>query len=55
MNIFEEANDLLGNFIFNHLDSYHQLRNYDYGIKTGVIFLRFLNIHLTESFPLNSY
>ena len=33
MNIFEEANDLLDNFIFNHLHSYHQLRNYDYGIE----------------------
>ena len=33
MNIFEEANDLLDNFIINHLDSYHQLRNYDYGIE----------------------
>ena len=32
MNIFEEANDLLDNFILNHLDSYHQYRNYDYGI-----------------------
>ena len=33
MNIFEEANDVLDNFIFNHLGSYHQLRNYDYGIE----------------------
>ena len=33
MNIFEEANDLLDNFIFNHLHSYHHLRNYDYGIE----------------------
>ena len=33
MNIFDEANDLLDNFIFNHLNSYHLLRNYDYGIK----------------------
>ncbi len=33
MNIFEEANDLLDNFILNHLVSYHKLRNYDYGIK----------------------
>ena len=33
MNIFDEANDLLDNFIFNHLHSYHQLRNYDYGIE----------------------
>tara|TARA_B100000700_G_scaffold323661_1_gene427888 strand:+ start:1387 stop:1734 length:348 start_codon:yes stop_codon:yes gene_type:complete len=32
MNIFEEANNLLDNFITNHLDSYHQLRNYDYGV-----------------------
>ena len=33
MNIFDKANDLLDNFIFNHLNSYHQLRNYDYGIE----------------------
>ena len=33
MNIFEEANDLLDNFIVNNLVSYHQLRNYDYGVK----------------------
>ncbi len=33
MNIFEEANDVLDNFIINHLVSYHQLRNYDYGIN----------------------
>ena len=33
MNIFDEANDLLDNFILNHLHSYHQLRNYDYGIE----------------------
>ena len=33
MNIFDEANDLLDNFIENHLVSYHQLRNYDYGIE----------------------
>ncbi len=33
MNIFEEANNVLDNFIINHLDSYHLLRNYDYGIK----------------------
>ena len=31
MNIFDEANHVLDDFIFNHLDSYHQLRNYDYG------------------------
>ena len=31
--IFKEANDLLDNFIFNHLNSYYQLRNYDYGIE----------------------
>ncbi len=33
MNIFEEANDVLDNFIHNHLFLYHQLRNYDYGVK----------------------
>ncbi len=33
MNIFEEANEVLDNFITNHLVSYHQLRNYDYGVK----------------------
>ena len=33
MNIFEEAKDVLDNFIINNLDSYHQQRNYDYGIK----------------------
>ena len=33
MNIFEEANNVLDNFIFNHLFSYHQLRNHDYGIN----------------------
>ncbi|WP_269606340.1 FAD-binding domain-containing protein [Prochlorococcus marinus] len=33
MNIFEEANDVLDTFIINHLISYHQLRNYDFGIK----------------------
>ena len=33
MNIFEEANDVLDNFIINNLVSYHQLRNYDYGIE----------------------
>ena len=33
MNIFEEANGILDNFITNQLCSYHQLRNYDYGIK----------------------
>ena len=33
MNIFEEANSVLDNFINNNLFSYHYLRNYDYGIK----------------------
>ena len=33
MNIFQEANDVLDNFIINHLASYHQLRNYDYGVE----------------------
>ena len=33
MNIFEEANNILDKFIINNLTSYHQLRNYDYGIK----------------------
>ena len=33
MNIFEEANDVLENFIINHLFLYHKLRNYDYGIE----------------------
>ena len=33
MSIFKEANDLLDKFISNHLVSYHQLRNYDYGIE----------------------
>ena len=33
MNIFEEANYVLDNFIINHLGSYHQLRNYDYGVE----------------------
>ncbi len=33
MNIFKVANDVLDNFIFNHLVSYHRLRNYDYGIN----------------------
>ena len=33
MNIFEEANDVLDKFISNHLVSYHQFRNYDYGIE----------------------
>ncbi len=31
MNVFKEANNKLENFIQNHLDSYHLLRNYDYG------------------------
>ncbi len=33
MNVFKEANYLLDNFIINHLDSYHQQRNYDYGVE----------------------
>ncbi len=33
MNIFEEANNVLDDFIENNLVSYHQLRNYDYGIE----------------------
>ena len=33
MNIFDKANDELDNFINNHLDSYHRLRNYDFGIN----------------------
>ena len=33
MNIFEEANSVLDKFIINHLSTYHQLRNYDYGIE----------------------
>ena len=33
MNIFEKANDELENFIDNHLNSYHRLRNFDFGIK----------------------
>tara|TARA_B100000945_G_scaffold272723_1_gene235324 strand:- start:423 stop:1538 length:1116 start_codon:yes stop_codon:yes gene_type:complete len=33
MNIFEEANGALDNFIVNHLNSYHQKRNYDYGME----------------------
>ena len=32
MNIFENANYVLDNFIINQLASYHQRRNYDYGI-----------------------
>ena len=31
MNIFETADKVLDDFINNNLDSYHQLRNYDYG------------------------
>ena len=31
MNIFEEANNRLESFIKNNLNSYHELRNYDYG------------------------
>ena len=33
MNIFEKANHELENFIDNHLDSYHRLRNFDFGIN----------------------
>ena len=33
MNIFEEANYKLDNFIFNNLNSYHKLRNFDFGIE----------------------
>tara|TARA_Y100001968_G_scaffold323998_1_gene362557 strand:+ start:2747 stop:3862 length:1116 start_codon:yes stop_codon:yes gene_type:complete len=33
MNIFNEADDRLDRFINNNLSSYHQLRNYDYGIE----------------------
>ncbi|WP_269625210.1 FAD-binding domain-containing protein [Prochlorococcus marinus] len=33
MNIFKEANDVLDDFIINRLVSYHELRNYDYGIE----------------------
>ena len=33
MNIFEEANCVLDNFINKHLDSYHHLRNYDFGAE----------------------
>ena len=33
MNIFEEANYVLDNFIMNHLDSYHRLRNFDFGTE----------------------
>ena len=33
MNIFQEANNVLENFIMNHLDSYHRLRNFDFGIE----------------------
>tara|TARA_Y100001968_G_scaffold314462_1_gene339853 strand:- start:10613 stop:11719 length:1107 start_codon:yes stop_codon:yes gene_type:complete len=33
MNIFEEANSKLETFIQKDLNSYHLLRNYDYGIK----------------------
>ena len=33
MNIFKEANDALDNFIVQGLASYHQFRNYDYGIE----------------------
>ena len=33
MNIFEKANNVLDNFILKHLDSYHKLRNYDFGIE----------------------
>ena len=33
MNVFEEANNRLDNFINYKLSSYNKLRNYDYGIK----------------------
>ncbi len=33
MNIFEEAQKKLDYFIQNNIDSYHFLRNYDYGIS----------------------
>ena len=33
MNIFEEANNVLDDFITNHLVKYHELRNYDFGTK----------------------
>ena len=33
INIFEEANNILDDFISNHLVSYHKLRNYDYGTE----------------------
>ncbi len=33
MNIFEEANLRLDDFIINNLDSYHELRNYDFGVN----------------------
>ena len=50
MNIFEEANDVLNNFIINNLSSYHQLRNYDYGIKKRTNVSQILNIHLMECY-----
>jgi len=31
MNIFEKANKVLDDFIVDNLDSYHRLRNYDFG------------------------
>ena len=33
MNVFEEVHNRLEYFIRNNLCSYHELRNYDYGIK----------------------
>ena len=33
MNVFEEANSKFEDFIQNNLNSYHKLRNFDYGIK----------------------
>ena len=33
MNVFEEANSKLDNFIKNNLNTYHKLRNYDFGVK----------------------
>ena len=34
MNIFKEADNILNHFLYNHLDSYHQFRNYDYGVES---------------------
>tara|TARA_Y100001968_G_C19380621_1_gene730134 strand:+ start:313 stop:576 length:264 start_codon:yes stop_codon:yes gene_type:complete len=35
MYIFQKANYKLNTFIQNNLDSYHKLRNYDYGIENS--------------------